>query len=415
MRNVFFIALCTVVFFGVILYQGAGCLPFVEVDTYSKLEASKLASFSELPGKSIRKGRAQDYIEEIIGDSVPGRDAVVLANAKMQRTVIELANAPFGFGLIPTFLTSEYVLDRENEYLYPVIGPIPPDMDGINSFARELNEIAKDNPQINVVVSLITQPSMDENNPIRSFTSGKGGINHSWIESACISPLQVENVFLETSQDDDDLRANWFSTDHHWTLQRALKAYDNIGSVLGWKHYEWDDYDKIVVNSRWRGSAARRARCLDYSTELVDLDVDFSGLRYFNFNEAMKGKKKKADVGLRDKLLSGKRSFEDLDELDDLYSKYYGSRECVITNKEADNDKVCLLIADSYGRNIFRYVASNYSKTVVIFPANYKIEYSFKDCVKYWKPDDLVVQWHCIKPIMLKKFSPSFVEAHNIS
>lgn len=81
----------------------------------------------------------------------------------------------------------------------------------------------------------------------------------------------------------------------------------------------------------------------------------------------------------------------------------------VVENHGESNGKTAVLVCDSLSYCLQRYVAANYSRTIVLMPGNSRLEGSFEDYLAQYEPDDVIIMVHASKYLTFADYSPGFI------
>ena len=406
-RNIVFSCIAVAILASVFAYQLFCALaPGIEADEYLELSGAETATLDDLMGRSILRGKAQAFAEQLISDRAPFHDELVLLNSAQQRTLIASAASVFGYRYYPSYFNSEYVVAADEGGLYPFVELAPAKTSALDKFNATLNDIARQHADTRIAVCIVAEPQQNEANPVQDLQSQQSRMSNDWIVQHCIEPLDDGiNAMIDVPATSEEFVNGWYKTDHHWTLERALVAYNMIAKSLDLREVKWDGGFEAIPS--WRGSQARKGRDFDYNDVLMDMD-GLPKLKFYRFKNAKDAEYKKLDFGLRERIMEDESAASELNLLD-AYTSYYGLGNCIIENEEADNDKTCLVVGDSYTRCLIRYIASNYRHTVYVCPANHKVNASFRSIVDTWEPNDIIVQWQCLKAFQIKRNSPEFL------
>ena len=354
-----------------------------QLTSSSASTAVSLSQIKKDPLGSLLNGSLVSTVESKLTDKlgawVPGHDALLLGSASLQRLGVETANSVAGYGVYPTYYGSDHFVEPATGrvgYINKQMADVDPEC--YEAWVDGINAVAGNNPGVRFAYC-------------QTYTS-----RESWYSAAygmTSDPLTheyvVENVLDRlsdsvTAVDDpfaseDDYLTGWFSTDHHWTAQRALHAYGLLAGELGWA--ELPAQSTIEVGSTWHGSFCRVGLDMDYGSEMLDNDVTWPDLRWEGFLN-------KSKEGERYSYLEGDVSYPD--GVYNLYDKYYGSVECEAWNDAAGAEGTCLVICNSMGRALKEPIASNYRHTIFRDPDNNVQDMTLQELIDAYDPDDVV-------------------------
>ena len=410
--NIIFVILVGAFLCGALAFQVADkVVPSFEAPKSSELEGREYVQFSDVLGKSIRRGVFQDQFEQYAADSMPARETLVALSAALQRQGIVTANVPFGYGVYPTFFASEYCAVPEDGIITCLPMKKPEDdsaaIERIDAWTRTLSNAAANHPETRFVVNVALQIRHDDSNPAYDYVTSFDKIDANWVREVWTKNLSEGIDFiLDDVADAEEVRDGWFATDHHWKLEQALETYNDIAQRLGLRHVAWGDAPVVEVVPSWQGSLARRGLISDYADSIVDQTDDFSQLTY----KAYKGKKagKVIKDGKREAILAGTRDASDVNP-NDAYSEYYGDKQALIENAGQNNGKTCLLVGDSLSYILRRYIAANYKTTICVHPGNSKVDRTLESFIDEYGVDDVIVLTHARSSDFIAEKSPKFL------
>ena len=353
--------------------------------SFFELEGRKARTAPILTVHGLADKSFQQKSEQYVADVVPVREEALLLNALLQRRVIEFANLPFNWEAYPTFYSSGYIVVPEHSALLrTTLQPTSRDEDAVKKWVNNINATKEEFPNVRFVYDLMNDPFTTEFNPSWSLVSNH--YTNDWIEKHIASPLNKDIILIwDPIESERELYEDWYLTEQHWKLPRALDSYNRIGKELDWQRFAYTD-DQMIEDS-WYGAYARSGLDLAYSDSLYDMPVDFSSL-------ICKVNGKTADRGARAAVLDGRPPAYS-EPVFNYYHKYYGNPagEVVYENSSNPNGKKCLFVEQSYGVLIEPYVACNYSVTVCVDPLNAKAEKSIADYIRQYDIDEVVFQF----------------------
>ena len=166
--------------------------------------------------------------------------------------------------------------------------------------------------------------------------------------------------------------------------------------------YPYDNPVEVVDS--WQGTYANSSLDLDYAINLEDLPIDFSQLSFYNLQEDGGGEKY---MGAREAVL-----FEGVQLEADGASKYYeyfGGGAAEVINNGENNGRTVLFVGDSLSYCLERFIASNYSKSVILLPGNGRYSRDLESYIEEYDPDDVIVMMHASKYEMIAEYSPAFI------
>ena len=332
--------------------------------------------------QDIASGNLQDALSQECGDQFPLRDLSLLANGFVQRTLINLANLPTGYATVPAFYGATYAIDSEKRLDVPIAYKIDEDnLTGMRNFLKRINDAKAEFPHVRFVYDQLCDPYASEMNPTYDLQTD---MYTKLVYDENIGDLLDETIvqIWDPIESEEEFSTQWFSTEHHWKIERALRSYNKIAEQLGLKHVDYDD--SIKITEEWYGTNATHALFLGYHDELWDLPISFDSLNTYVNGEP-------ADYGKREDILAGNREYSEYGGYG-FYNVYYGdnSAEVIYDNSGNNNGKNCLVLSQSYSNPINPYIASNYNQTVVLDIVNrglskpldyYLSEFDIDDCI----------------------------------
>ena len=416
-RNIAFTAVVALLLFSAILYQAADALiPGFEAAETSNAEGRDFVTWSDVRENTLVDGSFQDEFEQFAADSIPAKDTVVVTNAALQRFGIASSAKVFGYDVYPTFFDSEYLTSQTDQRILPMPTAVPREgsrpMKNLETWCATLSEAASTHPDTRFVVEIVPQVRQDDTNPAYRYVRGANLMDEEWIQQEWGGRLDDSIVFnVDGIVDREELRTQWFTTDHHWTIERALHTYNDIGSRLGWTPVPYESAPVVQVTPEWYGSDARRALDFEFASTMYDQADDFSSLEFYKISNGQRSGGP-IELGKREAFLGGELGSEDIAKYS-AYTDYYGNGSAWIENTAQDNGKTCLLIADSFGYGFRRYVAMNYETTITLFPGNGHVGHTVDWFIEEYDVDDVVVITHAQSPDFIANESAGFLSGES--
>ena len=404
-QNITFTVIAALIVFSIMGYNVAGALApdIVAVPEASDLENRYYAKPSELSVDSLQDGTFQDSFEAFIADHVPNRDLIVLCNAALQRTSIATSAAIQGFEVYPTFFDSHYYVLPRDGLIVDRAEAQPPDAGGkeLNAWIDTLNDAVQQHPDVRFVYDCVARHDQTEANPTYRYLNNR--LNPAWLQESFIDRLDPRiDAFIDAVESYEEIEGEWFATDPHWTLERALASYNLVADRLGLTSYAYED--PVTVIDSWYGGYAKSGLDLDFPTDLKDLPIDFSSLSFYELKEDGGGAKQ---MGAREEVLFGDGTMESDDS--SKYYAYFGGGSAEAVNDGANNGRTALFIGDSLSYCLSRFIASNYRHTVFLLPGNSRFDTSLESYLEAYDPDDVIVMMHATKYQSIAEYSPEFI------
>lgn len=404
-ENIALTVIVAAIGFSVAAYNITGLVAptLVEVPEVSNLENRYYASAPALTSDSFLDKTFQDEFDKFLADHVPVRDQAVLFNAAMQRTSVATSAAIRGFKVYPSFFESRYYVVPEDGLIVDRAEQLPSDssMHALDAWVDTLNEAAQQHPDVRFVYDCVARHDQTEANPTYRYYDDR--LDPAWVQEHLVERLDPRiDAFVDAVQSYDEIVEKWFSTDPHWTLERALESYNLVASRLGLTQYPYENPVKVVRG--WHGSYARSGLDLDFPIDMEDLPIDFSQLSFYDLQEDGGAPKY---MGEREAVLNNGATLETSGASE--YYRYFGGGSTEVTNSGAHNGKKLLFVGDSLSYCLSRFIASNYSQSVFLLPGNGRFTSSLEDYLQLYKPDDVIVMMHASKFEMIAEYSPAFM------
>lgn len=259
--------------------------------------------------------------------------------------------------------------------------------DAAKSFVDTVNHIHDENPSINIVYQSIDDTHSSDANPSHELQSNV--YSRDWIESTIHSRLSSSIIsIVDSIESKEELGTSWFSSEHHWTLKRALKSYNMLADVLDLTPVAYEN--PVTVCTAWEGSNARNGLVFDYPSTLEDLPTNFSHLNCIIDGQA-------ASRGARGSILDEDLPLSNVSEYAyyNMYHYWFGGcpSEIIYENDSSSSDRVLLFVEQSYGVPLEPYLASNFRKTICIMPANNAVKDSIQDYIDTYGVTDIIIQF----------------------
>ena len=375
----------------------------VEMPTASGLENRHYARFPEITVESALEGDLQGSLEDYLADHVPARNQAMLFNAAWQRLGIAATASLFGYDTYPTFLGSHYYVVPRDRLIVDRAEAQPADAGGqaLDAWVSTLNGAAQRHPGTRFVYDCIARHDQTEANPTYRYYRDR--LNPAWVQDNFLDRLDPRiDSFIDAVESYDEIAGEWFATDPHWTLKRALKSYDEVAKRLSLDTYAYENV--VTAVDSWQGEYANGGLDLDYPIALEDLPLDFSQLTFHELPEDGGAEK---HLGLREDILLGNAEPREND--DSVYYQYFGGGAAVAENTGPNNGRTALFVGDSLSYCLTRFIAANYRETVFLLPGNARYDGSLESYIEQFDPDDVIFMMHATKYESIAEYSPAFV------
>ena len=366
-RNIVFIAVIAACLLSVVVYKAIIYFTPLEEEESSALEARTYQNLPDLTWDSFSSGEYQDDFEQFVADSIPGRDAALLANAALQRSAISAANVPFGYEAYPTFYGSEYL------YISG-IGAVwgepmgEPAKESFAEHADSCSELMAIDSDIDWVFCLCDDVRTSAANPAIPLTSNEVSRSSYYAEDF-LNLLPEDCIVVDDSYSStEEFAEDHFLTDHHWNIRGAIRAYDSIIEALGKEPVEFGEVYTAYEGPFW-GSFARRGLSLQGEGDVVlDVEYDRSSLRVTADGV------EQDESFLDESYADGYTSYTKSSLFSDCYANYFHSDRGLIEieNLDVQNGESLLIIGDSFSNCMERFFAESYQYVYVIDPRHYE-------------------------------------------
>ena len=323
----------------------------------------------------------QTAIESEIGNYIPCKALAMLSNATLQRSAIECANAVAGWECYPSTFTSPSVIVPQQGIIIPFAHTQQSlDWEAIDGWIATVNLAAEHHPDVRFAYDLVSDMYTTDANPSSEL------ISNSIVEDSAIDEFAAKlnpsiEFLCERIPSVEEMSKRWNKTEHHWKLERALQAYNNIGATFEWIPVDYEN--DFLAADAWYGTSGRSGLFLGFTDEWRDLPTDFSYM-------TATANGKPITRGYRDIYMNG----GSVDATTDFYWGYYGGclPEVVYDNPTSTNEKCCLFVETSYSIPLEAYIAQNYRTTICIAPINCPMEQTIDDYLDECDIDDVVIQ-----------------------
>lgn len=287
-------------------------------------------------------GELQDALENKVLNNTPLRAQALLGNAKLQRTAIEASNNICKWPAYPCFYGSDtFCLDGYDAVAQVFTSELVP---GWQSFARELAEFAQSNPWADVIVYVAAENLDEDANPVINLVSNAARVTDlGAILEREVGSLENVEVIIQDYKSTDEFYEDYFKTDHHWNIQGAVKAYNEIAKIEGADYLKIEGLEPIDVEFMGTRSRTGLIHLVDHPYDITNSFADIS-----------------IDNGYHLKNGDDHSQFETQDMLGQMtgfYGSYFRSGDGTYRRESASEAKGILLINDSFGYAIARPMA----------------------------------------------------------
>ena len=176
----------------------------------------------------------QSAAENKLGNYVPAKATAIIENAAVQRCSIALSNLLFNWACYPTYYGSaRLAYPEQNVVAYLPKTQSPSYQRQWQTFAAGLRKAAERHPEKRFIVYVVGGYQDPAVNPAFSLMSCP------MYPAECTNLLRQETgvtpniTVLGSSYDsEEEYYEDFFHTDHHWNINGAMKAYDEIADAL---------------------------------------------------------------------------------------------------------------------------------------------------------------------------------------
>ncbi|MEC4295532.1 hypothetical protein [Adlercreutzia shanghongiae] len=314
--------------------------------------------------EGFERGLFQDSMESAVGNYVPAKASVLLANAAVQRLFISASSSLFGWPCYPTYYGSTKLYSPAHVALaeMPMLDEtkvVASDVfeKGTRRFGAALAELAKKYPEKNFCVVVADRTSTSSVNPAFSLVSNRLSTDEcaNFLQRQ-VTALDNVSVVAKTYDDTEEYYGFFYPTDHHWNGYGALDAARGVVSAGMLGDIEDPvsaiDFGELFFN----GTLSRRGLlCLNRPPiiepvfDVRSMSVEEGASSYFKYLFAVNG--------------SNELEHQELRAEYNFYGEWYGGDRSVrISNAAGGEKSKALLICDSYG-DAFRWaIAGQYKE-----------------------------------------------------
>lgn len=169
----------------------------------------------------------------------------------------------------------------------------------------------------------------------------------------------------------------YFRTDHHWTALGAYYAYTAFCEAAGLEAIDLERFETGLVQNSNNGSTtflgtlytaldghAKQREALSNNPDTVSYYKPIVKTDATSYTSLVNGELQGAWSGISTVAASVADSY--------LYMAFIGGDQPIeIITTDVDNDKVCMVLKESYGNAFIPYLTNHYSKVVVVDPRKF--------------------------------------------
>ena len=261
-RNIVFSVLVATVLCSVIGVHIASLAPGYDMPTKSQLEGRNYTEFPAINSKSVFGGKAQDAFESYVADRVVNRDTVLLSNAALQRSLIRVANCAFSYDVYPTYYGSDsLVCEPLQAVIEEPIKQKNNSAEHLEKMAQRFTSFMERHDDKRFAFYFVERVSTSKASP--AFDLCTDVADYAYFKKHFIDKLpEACRVFDGSYHDTEEFFVDHFTTDHHWQVQGAVKAYQEIIKSFDKQPVEFSGYELVLENGFY-GAMAREGLCVE--------------------------------------------------------------------------------------------------------------------------------------------------------
>lgn len=325
--------------FALLFLVTCGVLTIVVPDReFSEDENRYLKQNPEISVKGILEGDYQEEIKEYFADQVIFRDDFMRLYAMAQK------------GMGKSEYNNIYLCD--DNWLIEVYNE-PVKTEWITEKFAEVTEYTDANCMLMLAPTAIS--IYDEVLPSGvSGTDKQAEVRDYIYANAGMDTIDVWSA-LEENKDEVQL---YYKTDHHWTTDAAYIAYEAFCEHQGFTPVAKEEFEKVDVSTEFYGTI--------YSKALTAFQPADTITAY-----------KQDMTGITVTYAAGEGSLysDEYLEKKDKYAYFLNGNQAMITieNSNVDNDKILLVVKDSYANCFVPFLVNHYEKIVVLDTRYYRM------------------------------------------
>lgn len=315
---------------------------YIADNEYSETENRYLSQAPSLSLSSVTDGSFMSGLESYLSDQFVHRDKVVSVKTYISRF------------LGKTKINDVYC--GENNRLFEV--PSEFDRDRMNSITDAVNQFAIDSKIENQYFLIAPNASYVYDNELPAFLecdNQKSQITE--IYNMLYSEVKAVDVsdILKSNRDNASL---YFRTDHHWTADAALLAFEELMSEMGIA-FRKSDYENLTFSNSFSGTLASSSGIYE-ATDILSciLPKNVQGTYYVQ----------NADTQEKS---PGVFDFSKLENKNQYEVFFGGNFSRIIIRTENLNEKNLLVFKDSYANCFIPLLIPHFENIVIIDPRYY--------------------------------------------
>ena len=386
-RAVIFLCIVTGVLFFLLIYLVlASVISELPKNGHLILEQRSATQCEALNIQTVANASFQQSFEKYASDALPMRDEVLLANAYVQRSCIQLANCVFSYDVYPAYYGCMQVYSNTDGRICRMSYTQTEKFEkNLQTCADGLNNLEEYIPG-KLVYCLPTNMPTSKLNPSSSLIPNV--IDENYMQEKFLDKLDSRWLtFADTYDSIEEYSKNYFYSDHHWNINGAVKNYEQIMKLLEKEPVNFSDSYKVDSLKGFYGSYAREAMDLQVRADYIS-DVDYARSELIVTADG----ELQTEAGFLDDGYEKDYSkrWQQTKSYSNPYAGYFHSTygELVLENPNCNNGETLLLIGDSFSGCMDRFFAESYSRVVAVNPrkiqgklSDIAQKYNAKDCV----------------------------------
>ena len=383
-RDIAFTAIVGLVLFAAIgNVAAAKLLPGYDIPEHSTLEGREYQHFPDIGAQTLLNHNFQNDFEQYVADRMLGRNTLLLANAKLQRTGIESANLLFRYPAYPTFYGgTNIVIPEYDATLNQPEEANAARRDELARCAEALGGMAQRHPDVSWYLAMPDRAETTMALPSHDLVATPA--DYQYYRKNFFKKLPEAFNIIDLGQ---KKAGSWFSkyyhTDHHWRIQGAIEAYDKVMKAMGRTPVEHTFFEAYA--GPFYGSFARTGLCDINSDSIDDVAYEHDPLTVYVNGEQVE------ESFLNTSLAPDFEKFVKSGKFDNAYGDYFHRDYGIIqiVNENADTDDTLVIIGDSFTNPIERVFAESFRTVFVVDPRQFERD---GQAAAGWDIDDFIEQ-----------------------
>lgn len=309
----------------------------------SETENRNLTKRPKVTFATVTNGKYEAQFDKYISDQFPFRDFWV----KLEGTISRMFGRTESGGVYlgkDGYLIQNFTEPSEEDYEQT--------MDAIKSFKQKNGKL-----KMYALIAPTALTIYDNKLPFNAPAGDEDAFLDKTYESLNSMDIQAVDIRQELKERRDDHQL-YYRTDHHWTTDGALAAFEIMSSQTGWAGTSLI-YNRLLVSNQFTGTLASTSGFKSDETDEIYVYEPQAGFKstIFYVEEAMKTKIPYA--------------VEKLDTKDKYGLFFDGNHAQVTITTGSKNGKTLLVLKDSYANCFVPFLFSDYEKIVMVDPRYY--------------------------------------------